>query len=251
MRGELTELLALVAWLTTCSTRSRPCAGKFDGFEQCYPTIRVLLQCGHMSVAFAPYGQLCHAVAMGTGPEPRCVILLHVHDEMTELNPKNLRFDAAGFTGCRGYNPFMWQGTARDAGMGFEQSKSGKSSARNAMEMALRRLPRTVLPAPPRPTAHELRLLFVKLCFDFGPDETAPLLGDVVILTLMTSDWRLTLASEADVRLALMAELKASLSARYSEECRAGTWVGERAADAWLESCLRYAYYFRVPLSPA
>ena len=78
----------------------------------------------------------------------------------------------------------------------------------------------------------------MKLCFDFGPDETAPLLGDVVILTLMTSDGRLTLASEADVRLALMAELKASLSARYSEECRAGTWVGERAADAWLESTI-------------
>lgn len=54
------------------------CAGKFEGFEQCYPTIRVLLQCGHMSVVFAPYGQLCHAVAMGTGPEPRCVVLLHV-----------------------------------------------------------------------------------------------------------------------------------------------------------------------------
>ena len=32
----------------------------------------------------------------------------------------------------------------------------------------------------------------------------------IFILTLMTSDWRLTLASEADVRLALMAELKAS-----------------------------------------
>lgn len=49
--------------------------------------------------------------------------------------------------------------------------------------------------------------------------------------------------SEADVRLALMAELKASLSARYSEECRAGTWMEERAVDSWLESCLRYAYY--------
>ncbi len=221
-------------------------AGKFEGFEQCYPTIRVLLQCGHMSVAFAPYGQLCHAVAMGTGPEPRCVVLLHVHDEMTELNPKNLRFDAAGFTGCKGANPFWWHGTNRDAGMGFEQSKSGKSAARNAMEMALRGLPRSVLPAPPRPTALELRLLFVKLCIDCGPDETAPLLGDVVILTAMTSDWRLTNASEASIRQSLMGDLEERLSARYSEECRAGRRE-EGGRDAWLESCRRPAYHFRVP----
>ncbi len=32
---------------------------------------------------------------------------LNLNDEMTELNPKNLRFDAAGFTGCKGANPSL------------------------------------------------------------------------------------------------------------------------------------------------
>ena len=86
----------------------------------------------------------------------------------------------------------------------------------------------------------------MKLCIDCGPDETAPLLGDVVILTAMTSDWRLTLASEASIRQALMDDLEERLSARYPEECRAGR-RGEGGRDAWLESCLRHAYHFRVP----
>ena len=52
--------------------------GRFSGFEQTYPTLRILLECDHLSFVIGPYGQLSHAVAQGEGSEPRCCVLLHL-----------------------------------------------------------------------------------------------------------------------------------------------------------------------------
>ena len=70
--------------------------GRFSGFEQTYPTCRLLLQCGHLSFAYGPYGQLCHAVAQGTSDEPRCCVLLHLHLNLTE---DRIASELVGFKG--------------------------------------------------------------------------------------------------------------------------------------------------------
>jgi len=189
--------------------------GRFEGFEQTYPTCRLLLSCGHLSFAFGPYGQLCHAVAQGTGDEPRCCVLLHIHQEMTAASSKPLRFDLAGVDGCLGRQEFEFDGRTCNAGMGFEQSKSRKSVARNDMEMALRQLPR-LAPDPPPPTPADLRSCFINLCLCGQWREAAPLLGDVVLLTFMSADFRAELRNdEAAVRKALRGALEAGLQAPH------------------------------------
>ena len=216
--------------------------GKFEGFEQAYPTIRLLLQCGHLSYVFGPYGQLCHFVAQGTGDEPRCCVLLHVHDEMTDQSKTTppLRYDLAGFSGCSGEQLFDFHGKMCDAGMGFEQSKSAKSVARNKMEMALRRLPRIGETDPPHKTPAQLRELFVDLCVSCGSDEAAPLLGDVVILTSMTEDYRRHGVSERELRALLEADLRSSLQRSFS------SCMSKRGCERAVCDCVKFVRYLSV-----
>ena len=207
-------------------------------FEQAYPTLRLMLQCGHLSFVFGPYGQLCHFVAQGSGDEPRCCVLLHVHGEMTDqvVTTPPLRFDLTGFTGCSGEQPFDFDGKTCDAGMGFEQTKSAKSVARNKMEMALRRLPRVGQTDPPHLTPLQLRELFVELCVSRGSDEAAPLLGDVVILTSVTADYRGHGVSEREVRSLLEGDLKSSLRCSFAN-------MSKRECEARVRACLEFVRY--------
>ena len=222
--------------------------GRFSGFEQAYPTVRALLTCGHLSFAFGPYGQLAHGVAQGDAAtdEPRLCVLLHVHGEMTSMpGPKQLRYDMTGVRFCKAEQPFdlgsamgsnKIEGYMCDTPMGFEQNKSRKSQARNEMEMLLRRMPRAHNEEYEAPSAAELRECFVDLCMRGMTAQTAPLLGDVVLLTAMTEDFRKEGKTEAEVRTKLVEKLEERLRMR-----------GYTAADAssptqWQE----HAYHFPV-----
>ena len=131
----------------------------------------------------------------------RCV-LLHVHQDMTEAATCDLRYDLAGFAGCAKVQPFKHEGVMRDAGMGFDQDKSSKSVARNALENELR-LKRATAPA--------LRHCFVQQCLAGRADEAAPLLGDTVLLTCMGEDLRAQLSTEHQVHEELLKSLEADL----------------------------------------
>jgi hypothetical protein len=159
---------------------------------------------------------------MGAGDEPRCCVLLHTHMEMTDLSDKPLRFDLTGVCGCRGEQLFDFGGRVCDAGMGFMQCESGKSRARNELEMAMRMLPidggprsRTPEGGDALPTPAALRELWVRLCRD-RMEETAPLLTDVVLRTAMTEDFRERSAGgEEEVRTQLLADLDARLRQQW------------------------------------
>ena len=173
------------------------------------------------------------------------MVLPHVHVEMTDAAPKPLRYDLAGFAGCSGYQPFLFGGRICDAGMGFEQSKSAKSVARNRMENRLRL-------HGPTTSASDLRHLFVELCFERGASETAPLLGDVVLLTEMTEDFRALGHREAVVRELLVSTLRAHLlQPRTWKEPRwigmLPTWRSVVSHEHELSECLKHAYH--IPLN--
>ena len=229
--------------------------GRFKGFEQSYPTIRLLVSCSHLSFAFGPYGQLAHAVAQGdaSNDEPRLCVLLHVHGEMTTMpGVMPLRYDMTGFKGCKGEQPYdVGENTAEemsddddddgngyicDRPMGFEMDKSKKSQARNEMEMLMRRLPRARGEAYVAPSPAELRAHFVDMCVRGMMAQAAPLLGDVVLLTAMTEDFRLAGMAEGEVREALLADLEARLHV-----CGHVT-TGTRTNAQWRE----HAYHFQV-----
>jgi len=132
---------------------------------------------------------------------------------VTDASSKPLRFDLTGIDGCSGAQEFEFDGKICNAGMGFEQSKSSKSVARNEMEMVMRQLPR-LSPDPPPPTSADLRSCFVDLCLRGQQCEAAPLLGDVVLLTFVSADFRAELRNdEAAVRKALRRALEAELRA--------------------------------------
>ena len=57
---------------------------------------------------------------------------------MTTAATKKLRFDLAGFKDCKGDQFFYHEGVQMNGSMGFQQSQSKKSRARNDMENALR-----------------------------------------------------------------------------------------------------------------
>ena len=139
--------------------------------------------------------------------------------EMTDASDKPMRFDLAGVCGCRGEQLFAFDGKQCDAGLGFEQDKSKKSVARNEMENKVRRLEREAGEDPPPPTAAELRALFVELCERRPTIEVAPLLGDALLLTYMTADYRQDGMSEREVRQALESDLRSSLKPAGARAC--------------------------------
>jgi hypothetical protein len=194
--------------------------GEFSGFEQVYPTIRVLLECGHLSFAAGPYGQLCHAVAQGTATSgPRLCVLLHVHGEMTTMpGAPALEYSLTGFAGCPGEQPIEGGECVCDVAMGFEPSRTAKSEARVEMEMLMRRLPRRCGEGFTAPSPAELRARFVDLCVRGLTSQAAPLLGDAVLLTAMTEDYRRGAGAggggERSVREALLRDLEAGLEER-------------------------------------
>ena len=90
--------------------------------------------------------------------------------------------------------------------MGFEQTTSSKSEARNAVENALRL---------ERCSSAGLRDAFAAECLAGRTAEAAPLLGDVVLLTELTRDLRTTGRPEVEVRR----ELGRELEARVGKAC--------------------------------
>jgi len=155
--------------------------GRFRGFEQSYPTCRVLLCCGHLSVAIGPHGQLSHAVAQGESFEPRCAVLLMLHLEMIHDGTEHPMDRFTGFCGCKGPQP----GLPSCFWMGFEQGRSSKSRARNTIENALR------LHYPQDGSSSSwLREVLVDVCLGGDHVDAALLLTDVVILDELTRDLR-------------------------------------------------------------
>ena len=119
-----------------------------------------------------------------------------------------LRYDLAGFKGCKGDQHFWHEGAMCNGKMGFQYEASAKSPARNDMENALR------LDDPLRlegssPAA--LRKLFAELCVERGAEATAPLLGDVVLFVEMGADMRVDGLTEPEVRVELRSALNDAL----------------------------------------
>ena len=153
-------------------------------------------------------------------------MLLHVHADVTTASLKGLRYDVTGISGCKGEQLFTSPGGKECiARMGFESAKSAKSEARNAMEMALRRLPLDATDQLAEPTPAGLRGLFVDLCLGGKAEDAAPLLGDVVLLTYMSDDLRATLVGEEAVRSALEADLEDRLARRGMPHCVRRRWL--------------------------
>ena len=153
-------------------------------------------------------------------------MLLHVHADVTTASLKDLRYDVTGISGCKGEQLFSSQGGKQCvAHMGFESAKSAKSEARNAMEMALRRLPLHAADQPVEPTPAGLRGLFVDLCMGGKGEDAAPLLGDVVLLTYMSDDFRANFMGEEAVRSALEADLDERLARRGMPPCVRQGWL--------------------------
>ena len=145
-----------------------------------------------------------------------------MHQDLTEASTCDLRYDLAGFNGCFGVQPFMHNGVMRDAGKGFQQSKSKKSAARNRLENELRMK---------QASAPALRELFVQLCLEC-PDEAAPLLGDLNLLVCMGEDMRARQLSEEQVHKTLLEELERELRNRG-------------ATDEQVSASLHYSAWFQ------
>ena len=139
-----------------------------------------------------------------------------------------LRWDLTGFTGCSGYQAMEFppgSGKFCDAGNGWEPDKTDKSEARCEMEHRLRLSPNST-------TAADLRALFVDMCVKHGPKGAAPLLGDVVLLTAMTNDYRVD--EEIDER-AVRKRLVEDLTTRLEREGKGRLVV---------KASLKYVYWF-------
>jgi hypothetical protein len=155
---------------------------------------------------------------------------------MTTLSVKPMRFDAIGVRHCKGKHLFEFEGEMCDSAMGFEQDKSEKSLARNEMENALRRLVRHGAADPEPPTPAELRTLFVDLCVRGLEAQASPLLGDVLLLTYMTDDFRREGMGEEAVRASLESDLQLRLNA-------AATGV---QVASWCAKCLEHSRHLPV-----
>ena len=123
-----------------------------------------------------------------------------------DVASKQLRPELTGFNGCSGEQPFLFKGGMRDAGMGFEQSKSSKSSARNMLENYLR--------LDQGRSSAGLREKFAQVAERHGAGQAAPLLSDVTLLSYMGDDLREHDTDEATVRCELKAALTVLLSAK-------------------------------------
>ena len=85
------------------------------------------------------------------------------------------------------------------------------------------------------PSPAELRECFVDLCVRGETAGAAPLLGDVVLLSAMTNDFRRAGLEEAAVRAALVSDLEERLEHRG---------YAPRENTGWRE----WAYYFDFPV---